>query len=55
MVWTLEAELWGDWVSAYGNMSVAGDGGRGRKTWDECIADIRQLKLSRKDAQDHGV
>ena len=36
----------GDWVSACRDMIVAGEKGRGRKTWKECVShDMKKMEL----------
>ena len=41
----VEQEDGGDWVSASRDTTVAGEEGRGRKTWKKCIADdTRKVK-----------
>ena len=55
MVWSCRAKDADDWVSTCRKMIVAGErgGGRGRKTWKECVVDdMRKLKLNPEDAQD---
>ena len=37
-------------------ITVTGERGRGRKTWEECVADdMRKLKLKQNDAQDRAL
>jgi hypothetical protein len=44
------------WVSACRNLSFAGEKGRGRKTWKECVtADMRQIDLRREDKKMHKI